>query len=88
VDDIDHGEVDHGEVDHGGVFTNIVANFIDEDQDRSFEVGSNLKFTFFIGGYPLGVNAGVPTERKDEFRQLILRLKQTQNVAFLFIDYV
>lgn len=83
-----HGDRQHGDFQHGGGFGNIVANYIDEDIDFLFDVGSNLKSTFFIGGTPIGTFANVPASRKAEFRQLILKIKPVQTVAFLFINYI
>lgn len=83
-----HGEFNHGEALHGPFFSNIVVNFLDEDRDNNFNVGSNLRSTFFIGGSTVGAYADVPTSRKTEFRHLILRLKPVQTVAYLFVNYV
>jgi hypothetical protein len=69
------------------VYTNKIVNHIDELKDVSFNVGSSLRSTFFIGGNPLGTFANVPIERKNEFRQLILKLKPVQTVGFLLINY-
>jgi hypothetical protein len=86
TDDFEHGEFDHGEIEHGGGYNNFVANKI--DNDFGFELGANLKCTFFIGGNPKGAFANVDVNRELEFRQLILRTKPAQSVAFLFINYV
>jgi uncharacterized protein YmfQ (DUF2313 family) len=83
-----HGDAQHGEFQHGDGFNNKVVNYIDEDLDNLFDIGSNYKFTFFIGAAYLGDYADVPTGRREEFRQLILRLKPVQCVGFLFINYV
>lgn len=72
----------------GPRFINIIANHIDEALDTIFDVGANLRSTFFIGGGYLGTFANVDADRKDEFRQLILKLKPVQEVGFLFINYV
>lgn len=88
IDDNNHGEFNHGEFNHGGSYNNLIANHIDEEKDFGFDPGTSLKSTFFIGGTPLGTFANVPAERKDEFRQLILRVKPVQAIGFLFINYV
>lgn len=88
VSDVQHGDVQHGDAQHGGSYSNIIANYIDEDQDSLFYIPSNLKGTFFIGGDPFGTLADVDIERKAEFRQLILRLKPVHMVGYLFINYV
>jgi uncharacterized protein YmfQ (DUF2313 family) len=85
---IEHGEVEHGEVESGGVYNNLIVNHIDEDRELGFELGGNLRGSFFVGGTPVGTYADVDIERKDEFRQLILKLKPVQSVGFLFINYV
>lgn len=79
--------MEHGSIYNGSLFKHCIVNSIFEEEDYFFNVGSNLRATFFIGGNPLGTFANVPTERKQEFRQLILRLKPVQTVGFLFINY-
>lgn len=69
-------------------YNNKVANYIDEQKDANFNTGSNLKSVFFVGGQVLGTFANVDEDRKDEFRQLILKVKPVQSVGFLFIDYI
>jgi len=83
-----HGDIQHGDAQHGIVFNKIIANNIREDIDADFNIGNNLRSTFFIGGSPIGTYADVDVQRKDEFRQLILRVKPVQTVGFLFINYV
>jgi hypothetical protein len=81
------GDYQWGDFQWGGSFANIVANYIDEELDSSFNLGNNLTNTFFIGGNPIGSFANVEAQRKAEFRQLILRLKPADTVAFLIINY-
>jgi hypothetical protein len=69
-------------------FKGKVANHIEEILDSTFSHQNNWIKTFFVGGENLGDFATVPIARKDEFRQLILRLKPTETVAYLLIDYV
>lgn len=84
-----HGQRRHGEIRHGAVnWKNKVVNYIDENLDLSFQIGSDYRSTFFVGGNPVGAYADVHIERKDEFRQLILKIKPVQTVGFLFINYV
>ncbi len=86
-----HGNFQHGELAHGQIGEyglTLVVNNIDETKDSIFDVGVNLRSTFFVGGLEVGQFADVDIERKDEFRQLILKLKPTQTVAYLFINYV
>lgn len=89
-EDVEHMEtgMEHGDTETGSVFYNVVANNIDEEKDTYFNVGDNLRSTFYIGGEVLGDFANVPEIRKKEFRQLILRIKPVQSIAFLFINYV
>lgn len=72
----------------GPYYRNIIANYIDEATDWQFDIGSNLRSTFFIGGNTLGTFADVPAARKDEFRQLILRIKPVQTIGYLLVNYV
>jgi len=83
-----HNDKQHGDAQHGGAYPNIVVNYIDEELDRSFYVVNNLRSTFFIGGSTLGSFANIPASRKDEFRQLVLKLKATQMVGYLLVNYV
>lgn len=46
-----------------------------------------LRYSFFIGGSGWPSVANVDLTRKNEFRQLILTLKQLHNVVFLLINY-
>ena len=83
-----HGQFQHGQAQHGSAFTNIVVNHIDEEKDAIFDVGNNLRSTFYIGGTPIGTFANVDADRKAEFRQLILKVKPAQTVGYLIINYV
>lgn len=46
-----------------------------------------LRFTFFVSGNSFPSNAIISFDRKDEFRQLILKLKPANTVAFIFAEY-
>lgn len=72
---------------NGWSWNNKIANHIDEQKDTNFNYGT-LRRTFFVGGQILGTFASVPDSRKDEFRQLLLKLKPTQTVGFLFVNYI
>lgn len=85
---VEHGQVEHGEAQHGSWYNNKVVNHIDEDEDLTFDIGNNFKSTFFVGGNPVGSFANIPISRKTEFRQLILKLKPVQTIAFLFVNYI
>jgi hypothetical protein len=81
-----HGDWQHGEV-QSHFINNVVANSIDESADWPFNIGDTLRFTFYIGANPIGTYANVLSSRKDEFRQTILRVKQVQDIGYLFINY-
>lgn len=76
----------HGQVQHGATFAKKIANSIEQVVDNLFDIGSNYRFTFFIGGEILGDFASIPGSREAEFRQMVLRIKPTHTVAFLFLD--
>lgn len=82
-----YGQKQYGNSQYGGYLNNICANYIDESIDFNFNLGANLRSTFFIGANPVGTYATVPLNRKEEFRQIILKVKQVQTVAILFINY-
>lgn len=83
-----YGQAQYGQRRYGGYYNNIIANSLDQDRDIGFNVGSSFACTFFIGGQTLGTYANVTASREQEFRQLILNLKQTQLIGFLFINYI
>lgn len=87
IDELQHGDGQHGDYQHGGGWGNLVVNSIDVQRDRLFNIGNNLRSTFFIGGPNPGDYATVPANQEKQFRQLILKLKPTQTVAYLFIVY-
>lgn len=82
-----YGQVQYGQSRYGVVYNNKIANSINEADDLHFDIGGDYTGTFFVGGATLGTYANVPLARHDEFRQLLLRLKPTHNVGFLFITY-
>lgn len=84
-----HGQFQHGQRQHGGGWGDKIVNSLNPDIDYNFNVGGNLRSTFFIGGmYPVGSYANIPANRRTEFRQLVLRLKPCQTVAYCFINYI
>lgn len=66
---------------------NIIAKYIDEVLDQNFVLPTDLRSTFFIGDATLGDLATVPAIRKDEFRELVLRIKPAQTVGILLVTY-
>ncbi len=85
---VQYGDSQYGDSQYGTGFSDLIVNYLDESLDRVFNIGGNLRSTFFIGGAYLGDFADVPLIRKNEFRQIILRTKPVQTVGFLFINYV
>jgi len=69
------------------VYKNKIANNIDELKDIPFNIGQNYRSIFFIGGPVIGEFANVNEERKNEFRQLVLKIKPVQAIGILFINY-
>lgn len=72
----------------GAYWNNKIANSIIQSQDDKFDLNGSYDSTFFIGGPTLGNYASVLATREVEFRQLILNLKQVQNIGFLFVNYI
>jgi hypothetical protein len=79
------GQLEFNETGDGGV--EQIVNRINATQDATFVAGT-LKQTFFIGGNPLGTFASVGANRKEDFRQTVLRLKPAQSVAYTLINYI
>ena len=69
-------------------YNNKVVNHIPQSLDIYFNIGSNLTSTFFIGGAVLGDFVNVDVARRDEFRQLILKIKPVQTVGYLLVNYI
>lgn len=90
LDQVQLGDHQLGDVQMGGDLASGLqcVNDINEARDDLFDIGSNFRSTFYIGGDPVGTFADVDIERKDEFRQLILQVKPAQTVAFLLINYI
>jgi hypothetical protein len=85
---VQYGDVQYGDQMYGKYYTNKVVNKIDPEGDRFFNEGGSFRASFFIGGPTEGSFANVDINRLSEFRQLILRTKPAQDVAFLFINFV
>jgi hypothetical protein len=84
---VQHGDIEHGDSDHGSTWGDIIANNLDPVKDQSFSIGENLRSTFYICGSVLGTYASIDADRVTEFRQLVLKLKPGQTVAFLLLHY-
>lgn len=65
----------------------ILANFLEEDKDADFDI-LNYRRTFFIAGETIDTFANVSTERKEQFRQMLLQLKPAQTIGILFVNYI
>jgi len=85
--DFDYGEVEYNET-YADAGVTLIANYIEEEKDADFVIGSNYRSTFFIAGATITTFANIDAARKDNFRQLILQLKPAQTVGFLFVNYV
>lgn len=90
ADPFQMGEGQLGDSQLGSFYANKIVNYIDSSLDELFNEGDNLRSTFFIGGdaSDLTIFASVDADRKDEFRQLILKLKPAHTVGYLFVNYV
>lgn len=78
----------YGDAEYGGSFGNKVVNSVDQAIDDLFDIGDDFRSTFFVGGDPAGSWADVDENREIELRQLILKIKPVQTVAFLLINYI
>jgi hypothetical protein len=86
---LQQGQAQQGQVQQGAyVYTNLIANNINESLDAYFNIGSNWRSVFWIGGTNIGDFANVDINRKDEFRQIVLRIKPVQSIAYLLINYI
>ena len=87
--DISYGGAAYGqqEVDSGDA--EKLANYIDPVKDAGFDFGSttNLRATWFISGDPFPTIVAVDEKRKNEFRELMLRLKPAQTAGYLFVKF-
>jgi hypothetical protein len=79
------GQVQSGQT-SGGRSGKIVT-YLEQDKDALFVVGSSLRATFFVSGSPITTPANVPLSRQLEFKQLLLKLKRAEAVAFTSIIY-
>lgn len=84
---VQFGNTQFGQNQFGGTWRDKIVNSLDPEVDRTFVVTSNFNSTFFISGSTVTTPAVVPLVRQTEFRQLVLRLKPAQMVAFPNIIY-
>lgn len=73
---------------NGVEYNAMIANSLSAEADSGFDIGTNYRSTFFIGGEIAGTFADVDLERETEFRQLVLKIKPVQTIAYIFINYV
>ncbi len=59
-----------------------------DDKDKYFDVGTIQHRAFFISGNPITTEATVDASREQEFRELIMKVKPAQTVAWLLVNYV
>ena len=86
---VQQGDSQQGDFQQGAYsYNNKLINHISESNDLLFNIGVNSKCSFFIGGITLGSFANVDVNRKNEFRQIILKLKPVQSVSYLLINYI
>jgi len=63
-------------------------NNLVQSLDTFFDVGLSVtESSFFIGGEVAGTFANIDLNRRDEFRQTILKIKPVQTVCYLLINY-
>jgi len=65
-----------------------VVDSLEASIDSNFIVSTDYRSTFVIGGAVFGSSANVSALRETEFRQLILKIKPVQTVAFLYVNYI
>lgn len=87
--DTQHGNgIQHGGgIQHGKGSFDVIANQI---SDEIYNIGgdNHLWATFFIASKnTLYAGATIPKDRKDEFKELILKLKPAHLIAFCLINY-
>jgi hypothetical protein len=81
------GQFQLGSSQLGFTFNNMVVNHTDPDLDLDFDP-DGFNCSFYIGGEIYGTFADVLSSRETEFRQLILKLKPANTVAFIYVNYI
>lgn len=88
-EEVEHGVFEHGQLQHKYYYNSIIANSIDNDVDvENFNNITDFGASFFIGGPTFGTYANVLATREIEFRTLVIGQKQTQAIAFAFINLI
>jgi len=77
------------DLNHEWDFDNVtlIANYLEESKDAHFAIAPNYRSTFFVASATIDTFASAPLARKQEFRQLLMKLKQQTAIGFLFINY-
>jgi hypothetical protein len=87
-----YGDVGYGDTAYGAGWIDagvtIIANNLEAVKDATFSFGANLRSTFYIAGSTITTFASVDADREIEFRELVLKLKPAQTVAFAFVNYI
>lgn len=71
-----YGEIEYGASEYGGLTTTRL--------DRDIQ----LQASFFVGGSSFPSFVNIDINRKEEFRQLLLKLKPMHTLGFLYINYI
>ena len=89
-DEINLDEINSGEYSLADApYLDRVVNHIDENKDLDFILAfDGFRSVFTVGGLVSGTNADVDGGRKEEFRQLILKIKPVNTVCYLRINYI
>ena len=83
------GGTQHGpSTQHGTANFQVIANSIRPNEIYSIGGDENLYSTFYISGENIGDQAVVPQQREREFRELVLKIKPAQTVAFLIVNFI
>ncbi len=70
------------------IYLNKIANHIEQSFDALFNIADYTCSFVVAGTLDSNFIAQVPSARKDELRQLLLKLKPAHNAGLLFIDYI
>lgn len=86
---LQYGDFEYGYMEYGYYFNYIIANSILNKEDTDlFNWITDFGCSFFICGKTLGTYANVLASREPEFRQLVLGQKQTQDIAFCYLNFI
>ena len=71
----------------GAYWEDCIINNIDELKDKFFHIIDDSR-TFVICGNVFGEFGYIDEGRKEEFRQLVLKIKPVKSVAIVLINYI